>query len=1073
MKSRKRAVARGSVLAGLALAAAISACGSSSSLVGDPGDRAGPVPLTGDAASFADVSSPVLLAAALRYPPPSKDLEPLLSLTASDGTGLRLQSFDARAYVDGPLAFTETRLVFENPEDRVLEGRFSITLPPGAAISRLAMRIDERFQEAEVVELQAARRAYEDFLHRRQDPLLLEKEAGNVFSARVFPIPARGVKEIIVSYSQEIEGASPYRLQVVGLPEVKRFHASVRSSDGAAFAVEETGYRPTRDIEVPIASRARGLRSGRYALARVSPELESQPVPVKGMTVLFDTSASRALGFAGEVEAFGALVDELEEIHGPELALTVAAFDQGVMPVFRGPISRFAAGDRERLLARRPLGASDVGQALSWVAENAPAERVVIVTDGMVTAGAGQGEDLDRAVEALRSTTTRLDVIARGGVRDDEVLGRLARGRLSRDGVVLQGILTPAELARRLSQTTVSDVRVAVPGAEWVWPESLSGLQPGDEVMVYAGFSGAGGAPKSVKVQLSGPVQQTSTLDLAPAQEKLLERAAVRAEIARLTQERLDLAQAQTAERDRLRERIIDLSTRYRVLSDFTGLLVLETEDDYRRFGIERTALADILTVGPKGLAIVSRDRPVVLSVADEGGETDEQRPETKQKVAEIGAELSELSKATLGGRPDDDGPPEDAKPDNDADGIADKFDLMPMEEAEEAAAGRPRAMRPPSAAPAPPPPPPPPGADPSAPSIGAFGPNDATLRVRPGPVAAESPRAEAAQEERAQAPEPTGPPPLAGRFAAIAERIAKGNREQAVVDALTWQNEEPGDVMALVALGESLEAIGQPLLAARCYGSVLDLFPARADLRRFAASRLERLPGALGLAVDAYRRAVDLRPDHLTGHRALAYSLLRGGRLPEAFEALEKGLQQSYPEGRFREGDRVLREDLGLVGAAWLAREPARRSEVQRRLAAAGARIEDEPSLRFVLSWETDANDVDFHIYDADGGHAFFSNPTLPSGGELYADVTTGYGPECFNIPGGGKAGPYRVRLHYYSRGPMGYGMGKLEVVRHDGRGGIALEERPFVVMNDGAYVDIGEIAASAGKVTALQVAR
>ena len=56
------------------------------------------------------------------------------------------------------------------------------------------------------------------------------------------------------------------------------------------------------------------------------------------------------------------------------------------------------------------------------------------------------------------------------------------------------------------------------------------------------------------------------------------------------------------------------------------------------------------------------------------------------------------------------------------------------------------------------------------------------------------------------------------------------------------------------------------------------------------------------------------------------------------------------------------------------------------------GGAIEDEPSVRFVLNWETDANDVDFHIYDGKGGHAYFSTRKLPSGGELYADVTTGY---------------------------------------------------------------------------------
>jgi uncharacterized protein YfaP (DUF2135 family) len=111
------------------------------------------------------------------------------------------------------------------------------------------------------------------------------------------------------------------------------------------------------------------------------------------------------------------------------------------------------------------------------------------------------------------------------------------------------------------------------------------------------------------------------------------------------------------------------------------------------------------------------------------------------------------------------------------------------------------------------------------------------------------------------------------------------------------------------------------------------------------------------------------------------------------------------------------------------------------------------------VLTWETDANDVDFHIRDAKKGHAFYSQKELRSGGELYEDVTTGYGPECFTIRGAPKAAPYELSIHYYSRGPMGYGMGKLEIVRHDGRGNLAFEERPFVVMNDQAFVELGTV--------------
>jgi hypothetical protein len=161
---------------------------------------------------------------------------------------------------------------------------------------------------------------------------------------------------------------------------------------------------------------------------------------------------------------------------------------------------------------------------------------------------------------------------------------------------------------------------------------------------------------------------------------------------------------------------------------------------------------------------------------------------------------------------------------------------------------------------------------------------------------------------------------------------------------------------------------------------------------------------------------------------------------------------------------DQILREDLGLIAEAWIKADPARREEILAKLAKAGGSREDEPSLRFLLSWETDANDVDFHIHDAEGGHAYYGDPELPSGGRLYADVTTGYGPECFTIrlPAEKRSERYHLEAHYYARGPMGYGMGKLEVIEHDGKGGLAFSERPFVVMTDGAFVDLGVVGRS-----------
>src|SRR5262249_40055953 len=134
-----------------------------------------------------------------------------------------------------------------------------------------------------------------------------------------------------------------------------------------------------------------------------------------------------------------------------------------------------------------------------------------------------------------------------------------------------------------------------------------------------------------------------------------------------------------------------------------------------------------------------------------------------------------------------------------------------------------------------------------------------------------------------------------------------------------------------------------------------------------------------------------------------------------------------------------ILAEDAGIVGAAIVAREPAKRARVTARMRRG---IADRPSLRIVLSWETDANDVDLHVTDRHGQHAYFGSRKLPSGGELLDDLTDGYGPEMFVISAPA-AFPYRVSAHYYRRGPMGFGLGTAQVIRHDGRGNITVDDR------------------------------
>ena len=1005
-----------------------------------------------------------------------------MSLTASDGSGIVLTRVDAKAVVEGPLAYTELNLYFHNPEPRVREGHFDIALPAGAALSRFAMETDGHFMEAELVEQKLARRAYEDFLHRRQDPALLEKAAGNQFSARVFPIPANGDKHIVISYSQELTSASqPYVLPLRGLPKVDEVNAKVMIAApnlGAAHwqlaTLQKKHWTPDRDFGVMTSSAVDTVVRDGMLATRVTVPGETATKPLHSLAILVDTSASRALGFDSEMRELTDIVAGLRARYGDDLALDIAAFDQTTQPVFHGSAAGFGAAVTDALRARKPLGASDLGAALDWAAAHTTDDQILVVSDGVVTAG----QDPSAMATADKTKNPhqmhRLDVALVGALYDRDAMRLLTTSAFPEAGMVMPEGSTGDDIARRIGLPVAANLPITVDGANWSWPMTANSAQPGDQLVVYAQTSLSPGA--AATVHLGANVATTTAVGIS---EPLLHRALAGADIARM--EAALALQTDASKKTAMREDIVKRSVEARVLSSLTSFLVLESDADYQRFGIGRNALADILVVTDHGMALQQQAKPpttiaTTTTVATNGssGKLKKATASAAESELEIGSKDLEYAKADKTAEKNDDIVASlSANEESGGTGTAMALDEGRMGNSTRHGAGGAMAgdsapggfatemtvdVPRPAMTPAPEPAAPRAAAPSRTRSVASVqdqaSVGDGRGGMRRGPVTISADGDSSDESMTSQVPA------LNGELATIMDLIAHKKLADASAKANAWRSKDPGDVLALIALGEVSEAKGDIATAARAYGSIIDLFPARADLRRFAGERLERLGDAgRTLAIDTYTRAVADRPDHLTGHRLLAYALVRAGRLADAFAALEVGLAQHYPANRFRGGERVLREDLGLVGAAWLAKEPSRRAEIKTRLDKFSATLATESSLRFVLYWETDDNDVDFHIHDSQGHHAFYGNKELASGGSLYEDITTGYGPECFTINGKLPAAPYHLQIHYFSRGPMGYGMGVLEIIHHDGKGGLTFEHRPYVVMNDHAFVDLGTV--------------
>jgi hypothetical protein len=523
--------------------------------------------------------------------------------------------------------------------------------------------------------------------------------------------------------------------------------------------VAKESWVPDRDFEVRAEAKEGqlALRNDNLVLLRVAPELSAEPDPVHGLMVLVDTSASRALGFAAQGRLLSDLVRGLSRGAGEDTPLLVAGFDQEVAVLFEGAAGGFGAKAQEALNQRRALGASDLEGALAWAAENGNKryDRLVLITDGVATIGDTEGAGVLAAARSLSDAgVKRMDALALGGLKDADRLHQLVTAGLPRDGVVLDGALPLPELGRRLSRSTTSGLKVAVEGASWVWPQTLDGVQPGDHVLIYADLP----AGRPVRATVGGQTVSLSEDRVLSAPRPLLERAWVRARILRLLAQRQDLA-GDPDLGEALKHQVIELSTKYRVLSPFTALLVLETEWDYQRYGIARSGLADILTVGAQGVEVLNRtqvaEKPRPTPPTPKPTRPQLRRDAAKGRAAPTAGSGSAEQSPSLAGPADEGGAPAPTEDLGATRGEADAFRAGDGAEEEAKQAESADDMAPAAAAPAAPPAPPRAGAR-GGPGSGASAPGRGERGADAGRAAAGV--AAAAHQQQRAAARPGGP---------------------------------------------------------------------------------------------------------------------------------------------------------------------------------------------------------------------------------------------------------------------------------------------------------------------------
>ncbi|MFZ4394433.1 MAG: VIT domain-containing protein [Kiritimatiellia bacterium] len=526
---------------------------------------------------------------------------------------------------------------FVNHTSGTLEGVFHFPLPQDASISGFGMWIGNELVEADVVEKQRAREIYETILRERRDPGLLEWAGGNIFKARVFPIFGHSEKRIKITYTQVLPMKDGrYRYSYALQSEMLRQHplrelamnvrihsalpiksvacpthaARISQTAQAAqveFAAQE--YTPTRDFEVEVETDSRGREAvlvphrrgdDGYFLLLVSPPdaggdwqrtLIPDGPPLDVMLVA-DTSASMDRGQReAQAQFIAALLGSLGA--GDRCRLVAADVD---CAWFRdgedfAPAEKEIFAASEFLAARSSLGWTDLARTFSNVLSRATAKTLIIyVGDGIGTTGDANPVNIAQALKRLHKGTGTVHAVATGSSFEPGILKALAgmgggsfRRIEGRNGPQTAAMTLLGEIA----QPAIRDLAIEFKGlrAARIYPEVLPNVCAGQQQIVLGRYLPEG-RDQSGEVVVSGmrdgkPVRFKAAISLkdAEAGNEFIPRLWARMHLDAL------LEQGQTQP---IKDEIIALSEDYHIMTPYTSLLVLESDEDRERFKVKR-----------------------------------------------------------------------------------------------------------------------------------------------------------------------------------------------------------------------------------------------------------------------------------------------------------------------------------------------------------------------------------------------------------------------------------------------------------------------------------------------------
>ena len=542
---------------------------------------------------------------------------------------LPIKSIKIDTKITGQVATTHVEQVFRNDTNAVLEGTYFFPIPEAASITEFAIWDGDRRLVGEVRSREEARRIYDEIVRRQRDPGLLEYAGKDLFQASIFPIPAHSDKKLELSYTQvlkaesgtvsyryplgtghnaaQITGQVAGRVDIEGREPVRNIyspshqialahhgapgaHLSFESERGKELKDFQLFYTVSReDFGLSLMTHREPGKDG-YYLLMLSPKDDwtEQEYTAKDIVFVLDTSGSMAED--GKMEkARAALLFGIKSLR-PEDRFNIISF-AGEERLMESGLIRADDAGRARgekfVRSLRPTGGTNINDALlASLKQFDNSERpklLVFMTDGLPTVGETNAARIVDNVLKARVRGLRLFTFGVGYDVNTTLLDKIAAENSGTADYVepkedLE--IKVSNFFTKVSYPVLTDIQLDMGGVQTdlIYPRNMPDLFKGTQITLIGRYRNPGEL-KNVSLRLTGKAgartrtftYQNLSFPRTEDDNDFLPRLWATRRVGWL------MEQIRTnGEQKELRDEIVDLGTRYGIVTPYTSYLALE-----------------------------------------------------------------------------------------------------------------------------------------------------------------------------------------------------------------------------------------------------------------------------------------------------------------------------------------------------------------------------------------------------------------------------------------------------------------------------------------------------------------